>query len=204
MKQFVLFVSACFILNDTVYGQGQDTISKFGSAKIYSHIKGSGSPVVIFVSGLGEDHSTWQIVQDSIAKSTLTISYDRAGLGNSEYRGEKKDLHNLAMELRHLIQIHKISRPIILVGHSLGCQIIKKYASLYLENVHGIIFLDPGYDERRLRARLVDSVWQKREQTLKMYLPKFNPAQQAEVNNLNTNCQLADEITTLPKVPILL
>jgi pimeloyl-ACP methyl ester carboxylesterase len=91
-----------------------------------------------------------------------------------------------------------------LVGHSLGCQIVKQYASLYPANIKGIIFLDPGYDERKLRAQLADTVWQKREQALKMYQPQFNAAQQAELDSLNTNCELADHITSLPKVPIIL
>jgi pimeloyl-ACP methyl ester carboxylesterase len=204
MKKIILIVWGSFILNGLSYGQGKDTVSKFTDANIYSHVKGNGKPVVIFVSGLGEDHSGWQNIQDTISNSTLTVSYDRSGLGKSEYRGEKKDLHAMAMELKLLVQVHKISKPVILVGHSLGCQIIKKYASLYPENVRGIIFLDPGYDERKLRARLDDSVWLKREQTLRKYLPEFNAAQQAEADNLNTNCELADQITSLPQVPILL
>ncbi len=40
--------------------------------------------MVIFVSGFGEDHHTWQSVQDSVSKLTLTISYDRAGSGRSK------------------------------------------------------------------------------------------------------------------------
>lgn len=204
MKKVILIVWVFFILNGRSYSQGKDTVSKFTTAKIYSHVKGKGKPVIIFVSGLGEDQSGWQNIQDTISRSALTISYDRSGLGKSEYSREKKDLHTMAMELKLLIHVHKISTPVILVGHSLGCQVIKKYASLYPENVRGIIFLDPGYDERKLRARLEDSVWQKREQILKKYLPEFNAAQQAEADHLNTNCELADQITSLPNIPILL
>ncbi len=54
-------------------------------------MRGNGIPIV-FVSGLGDDHETWQTVQDSIANYALTISHDRAGLGGSEYHHEKKIL----------------------------------------------------------------------------------------------------------------
>lgn len=45
-------------------------------------MRGNGIPV-IFVSGLGDDHETWQTVQDSITKYALTVSYDLAGLSVS-------------------------------------------------------------------------------------------------------------------------
>ena len=207
MTNVVMKVSICWlpvflIWIISAHSPSTAVISKSKVSKIYYHKKGTGKPAIFFVSGLGEDHNTWQTVQDSISKFTLTISYDRAGLGKSEYKGEKKDLGSLAMELQQLIRTLELPEPFILVGHSLGCQIVKKYASLYPANVKGIIFLDPGYDERKLRVRLADTVWQKREQALKMYQPKFNAAQQAELNTLNQNCELADEITLLPKVPI--
>lgn len=50
---------------------------------IFSSKRGKGTPSVFFVSGLGEDYSTWSKFQDSIAYFTSTISYDRAGLGKS-------------------------------------------------------------------------------------------------------------------------
>ena len=54
---------------------------------------------VIFVSDLGDDHETWQTVQVSISKSALTLSYDRSGLGKSEYHQEKKDFISMIQEL---------------------------------------------------------------------------------------------------------
>lgn len=204
MKFFTGLLLMLLTWSTTMYSQPMNTISKSKTPDIYYHQKGIGKPVVIFVSGLGEDSKTWQTVQDSISNFTLTISYDRAGLGKSEYNGEKKDLGSLVMELQQLINHLSIPGPFILVGHSMGCQIIKKYASIYPANIKSIIFLDPGYDERKLRTTLADSVWQKREKALKMYQPPFNAAQQAELNNLNTNCHQADLITALPEVPIIM
>jgi pimeloyl-ACP methyl ester carboxylesterase len=196
-----LFLTLCAYQS---YGQVTDTFSILNHSKIYYHKVGSGNPAVVFVSGLGEDHKTWQLVQDSISNSTITISYDRAGLGASEYHGEKKDLHSLATELEQLLKAASISKPVVLVGHSLGCQIIKEYASRYPKDVAGLVFVDPGYNEQKLRAAVPDSVWQKREAALKKYIPKLNTAQQAEMDNLNRNCELADHITALRKVPIVL
>ena len=196
-----LFLTLCAYRS---YGQVIDTFCVLNHSKIHYYKVGSGKPAVVFVSGLGEDHKTWQLVQDSISKATMTISYDRAGLGASAYHGEKKDLHSLATELRQLLKAASISKPVVLVGHSLGCQIIKEYASRFPKDVAGLVFIDPGYNEQKLRAALPDSVWQKREAALKQYIPKLNTAQQAEMDNLNRNCELADHITALWKVPIVL
>lgn len=181
-----------------------DTFTIIGRSKIFYHAQGAGSTAVVFVSGLGDDYTTWQKVQDGISNFSYSISYDRAGLGKSEYNSGKKDLASLAHELHELVKTIKVPKPFVLVGHSLGCQIVKQYIFLYPHDAKGIIFLDPGYNEEKLRARVPDSVWQRREQALKKYLPEFNPAQKAEINNVNENCAIADSIKVLQKVPIIL
>ncbi len=213
MDIFMNFIIICILsivivwspaLNSQDEGKSPAKVSDRHESKIFSFNKGIGTPSVIFVSGLGEDHNTWNIVQDSISRISATLSYDRAGLGKSEYHGEKKDLTSLAEELRELVSSGNVQKPLLLVGHSLGCQIIKKYVSLYPKDITGIVFIDPGYNEQKLRAIVTDSLWQKREATLKMYMPAFNAAQKSEADNLNTNCEIADNITELPLFPIIL
>jgi pimeloyl-ACP methyl ester carboxylesterase len=203
MKKFVLF-TCLFVVATDIYAQTIDTFTVIQHSRIYYHQAGHGKPAVIFVSGLGEDHNTWADVQDSIARFATTISYDRAGLGKSEYHGEKKDVRTVATELHALTDAIRIPKPFILVGHSLGCQIVKEYAALYPSTVAGIVFLDPGYNERKLQARVPDSVWQQREAALRKYIPHFNTAQQAEQKQANESSAASDRIKALPKVPIVL
>jgi pimeloyl-ACP methyl ester carboxylesterase len=181
-------------------------IEKFviiGKSRVWYHKAGKGS-AVIFVSGLGDDHTTWQVVEDSVSNFATTLSYDRSGLGKSGYNNEKKDLLSIATELRHLVKAIDLPKPFILVGHSLGCQIVKQYAALYPNDIKGIIFLDPGYNEETLKATLPDSVWRQREKALKKYLPVFNKAQKAELKNANQSAAISDSIKNLPRVPIVL
>jgi pimeloyl-ACP methyl ester carboxylesterase len=203
MKQVILFILS-LITSLTGFAQANHTPKPVESSGIYALKKGSGRASVVFVSGLGEDHTTWKSVQDSIARVATTLSYDRSGLGKSPYAGQNKGLASLAEELQSVIISNGISGRVILVGHSLGCQVIKKYASLYPGKVQGIIFLDPGFDERKLRSRLPDSTWIQRTATLKKYMPVLDAARQAEFDQLNSNCEAADEITVLPRVPIFL
>src|SRR5260221_10554672 len=160
MKYFlktIMAVALCYF-SFILFGQNikttQSNIDMFatiGRSKIFYHAYGKTNTPVVFVSGLGEDHNTWQTVQDSISRFAYTISYDRAGLGKSEYHGEKKDVASLALELHQLVNTIKVRKPFILIGHSLGCQIVKEYSFLYPHDIKGIIFLDPGYNEEKLK-----------------------------------------------------
>ncbi len=171
---------------------------KIGHSNIFYAKKGIGSTAVVFISGLGENHDTWSAVQDSIANFATTLSYDRAGLGKSDYHNEPKNLISFTNELHSLVTKLQIPIPFIIVAHSLGCQIAKYYASQYNDHIQFIVFLDPGFNENILKQRVSDSVWTLRESKLKQYQPKFNPAQESELQNLNMNCHIADSIT-LPK-----
>lgn len=205
-----ILVMWCWLLSLTVHAQENSKEGKSGAfvilnkSKIYYDVKGAGNVPVVFVSGLGEDHSTWQAVQDSISTFTLTLSYDRAGLGRSEYNTEHKDLFSITNELNNLIKLTKLTKPLILVGHSLGCQIVKEYALRYPKDIKAIVFIDPGYNEEILKARVSDSMWRKREQTLQQYLPPLNAAQKEELRYLNKNVAIADSIKLNIKSPIVL
>ncbi|MEO6035196.1 MAG: alpha/beta hydrolase [Verrucomicrobiota bacterium] len=173
-------------------------------SKIYYHQQGTGGTPVIFVSGLGEDYTTWRAVQDKVANFALTLTYDRAGLGRSEYHEEKKDLSSMTKELHDLVVSVKVHTPFILVGHSLGCQIAKEYAVLYPQEVQALVLLDPGFNELKLKRIVPDAVWKAREEKLKKYLPPMNPAQQLEMSNLNLICEQADQLVTPLKIPVVL
>src|SRR5215217_7803710 len=128
---FWLFSTATLFSTTILHSQGTDSFALVQGSKIYYSKKGNATQAIVFVSGLGEDHNTWSDVQDSIATFATTISYDRAGLGKSAYHGEKKDVRSLVTELQALLHSIHVSQPYVLVGHSLGCQIVKEYAALF-------------------------------------------------------------------------
>lgn len=109
-------------------------------------IKGTGSPVVVFESGLGENLEGWRQIQDSISKIATTISYDRLGLGKSSTTENPRTLENLANELNSFLEDNKIKGPYILVGHSLGGFIIRKFQNLYPEKALGLVLVDPSHE----------------------------------------------------------
>jgi hypothetical protein len=106
---------------------------------------GDGEPTVVFVTGLGDDLSVFDSIQSEISKTNRTISYDRAGIGDSEPIDNPRTVDNLAYELNEIITKKKLKR-VVLIGHSLGGHIVRYYCNTYTDKIDGALLIDPGYE----------------------------------------------------------
>ena len=66
------------------YARPQQRIDVGGGRRINLHCVGSGSPTVLFDSGLSDWSSTWALIQPAVGKTTRACSYDRPGMGYSD------------------------------------------------------------------------------------------------------------------------
>jgi len=105
--------------------------------------EGSGSPTVIFESGAIADSMAWYKVQPATAKSTRACAYDRAGYGFSDAGPLPRDIAASADDLHALIKAAHIATPVVLVGHSLGTNIVRRYADTHASDVAALVLLDP-------------------------------------------------------------
>ena len=120
--------------------------------KIHYLRAGDGGPSVVFVSGLGGDHTVWKAVQEPVSKRTTTISYDRSGLLWSESNRDGKDAEAISKELYQLLKTTKVPKPYILVGHSLaGCS-LRPFIRDHSGDIAGIIFADVSHPEQNERG----------------------------------------------------
>lgn len=110
---------------------------------VYFFAQGQGSPTVLFESGIGATHLNWRGIQDPIAPLTHTIAYDRAGLGWSSPCRTPRTPGNIARELHQMLATADFHPPYILVGHSFGGLVMRRYALLYPEEVAGVVLVDP-------------------------------------------------------------
>jgi len=113
---------------------------------------GSGSPTVVFDSGLSDWSNTWALIQPAVATRTRACSYDRAGMGYSDASTQPRTPLNIVHDLHALLERAGIRGPLVLVGHSLGGFNMKLYAALYPEQVAGAVLVDPS--EERLWERV--------------------------------------------------
>jgi len=109
-------------------------------------IGGHGSPAVILEGGFGEGIAGWSLVQKEIANFAQTVSYDRAGLGQSEPGPKPRSARQIATELHTALQNAGVKPPYVLVGHSLGGPYVRVFADLYPKEVAGMLLVDPSQE----------------------------------------------------------
>jgi pimeloyl-ACP methyl ester carboxylesterase len=102
---------------------------------------------VVFDAGIAASSLTWSRVQPAIAEWTRVFSYDRAGLAWSESTTIPRSIATLVSELRLLLQSAGLPPPYILVGHSFGGLVIRAFARAHLNEVAGLVFVDPLHPE---------------------------------------------------------
>jgi len=123
-----------------------------GSHKLYTTVKGEGSPVVIILPGMNAFSWGWWEIQDEISKISKIVTYDRAGYAWSEASPEPYSSKQIVTELHTLLQRLKIEPPYILVGASMGGVYAKHFTKLYPSEVIGVVLADPSaWPERDIR-----------------------------------------------------
>jgi pimeloyl-ACP methyl ester carboxylesterase len=133
---------------------------------LYMECRGSGSPTVILVAGLGERADNWMSLPDSaqagqavypaVAKFSRVCAYDRPGTATGTATGWELSrstqvqhlatVKDSAADLNLLLAASGEAAPYVLVGHSLGGPIIRLYAADHPANVAGLVF-DDGLSE---------------------------------------------------------
>jgi pimeloyl-ACP methyl ester carboxylesterase len=111
--------------------------------KLYVVEKGSGGPAVLFEAGIAATTLNWHHIQENVARFTSTAAYDRSGLGWSTPCRTARIPSNIAAELHTMLQSAGIKPPYILVGHSFGGLVMRRYAVTYPEDVAGVVLIDP-------------------------------------------------------------
>lgn len=129
-----------------------------GTYKMHIDCAGQATPTVVLDSGLGDSYISWRKVQAQIAEFTRVCSYDRAGLGYSEASPHPRTSREIAEELHTLLRKAGVTPPFVLVGHSMGGFNVRLFASLFRDEVAGVVLVDASHpdQEKRVPPALVD------------------------------------------------
>lgn len=119
-----------------------------GGRRLHLDCRGSGSPTVVFESGLDINGSlSWSAVHDSIAASTRACAYDRAGIMWSDPLDGPQSTSGVARDLRAgLTGVGELG-PVVLVGHSLGGPYAVAYTAQFGDQVAGLVLVDPSHPD---------------------------------------------------------
>lgn len=140
------------IISDPVYLKPQRLVAVESGRRLNLYCVGSGSPTVVFDSGLGEGMVAWALVQPQVARHTRACAFDRAGLGFSDPSPASRTSAFLVQDLHRLLKRAMIAPPYVLVGHSFGGMNIKLFAEQHLREVAGLVFVDASHEDLARRA----------------------------------------------------
>jgi len=133
---------------DKIQPHGQ--FADVGGHKLHYYKLGTDEPTVVFESAFDPSgHLQWYMLQQKISTFATTISYDRAGLLWSDRGANPKTGKAMAEELRALLEQANVSKPYILVGHSLGALILRSFIAKYPEEVRGIVLIESAIPNQK-------------------------------------------------------
>jgi pimeloyl-ACP methyl ester carboxylesterase len=106
--------------------------------------RGSDGPAIIFEAGIGATSQNWHGLQQDLVGVARTVAYDRIGLGwSSTGRCTERTPSNIAHELHEMLQAARIAPPYLMVGHSFGGLVVRRFAAEYPQEVSGVVLVDP-------------------------------------------------------------
>lgn len=126
-----------------IYAEPAQRVDIGGGRYLNLRCSGQGEPTVLLESGFGSDSLAWAKSQPQIALRNRVCSYDRAGLGFSDAGPLPRDLQADVSDLYALIDAADLETPLILVGHSYGSQIVRRFDERYPKQVAALVLVDP-------------------------------------------------------------
>jgi pimeloyl-ACP methyl ester carboxylesterase len=145
----LLMASSCKKPEDAALKLTETSVEVAGhSLATFSLIKNS-KYLVVFESGLGDDHLVWTRanILSQISGDADILLYDRAGYGKSGKSTNTRDIATLSTELARVISTFSNGRKVILVGHSLGGYIIRNYAIKHPDQAAALLFVDTSHEK---------------------------------------------------------
>jgi pimeloyl-ACP methyl ester carboxylesterase len=124
-----------------------------GGHRLRIESSGQGGPAVVMDAGLCQPMKTWGSVPSEVAAFARVITYDRAGLGESDRGPRPRTSEQIVEELRALLRKADVRPPYVLVGHSFGGLNMRLYASRYPDEVAGLVLVDSTHEDERERYR---------------------------------------------------
>jgi len=152
MKKIVtlLFIFVSFISSAEV-----KTVN-IGEFDLAYEISGHGKHIVLLEAGMGQSLSTWDPIYNDLSKLVTVIRYSRVGLGRSTQLRRQFPVESSVQHLNTLLNTLNIESPVILLSHSFGGIISRKFAATYPEKVKAMLLLDPTSEHDLNIMRKID------------------------------------------------
>jgi len=116
-----------------------------GDVALDAVVLGDGPLTVVFANGMGSPLEEWALVAPTVAQSCRVVCYDRrpAPPGGPL---PTHDAAQMAADLRHLLDALRVTGPLVLVGHSWGGVVVRRFAVDHADDVAGMVFVDATHE----------------------------------------------------------
>jgi pimeloyl-ACP methyl ester carboxylesterase len=130
-----------------------------GGFDLHLRCEGEGRPTVIIETGLGDHMESWTGVQLAAAQHTRVCLYDRAGAGWSDSDKEAPTFTRMVRNLRVLLDRAAIEGPYVLVAHSHGGLLVRRFAAEYRDDVVAVLLIESSHENqvRRMSEALAQA-----------------------------------------------
>lgn len=106
-------------------------------------VKMGSGPAILLLHGLGGDHSNWEPVIESLARTNTVIVPDLLGHGASDKPRADYSVGGYANGMRDLLTVLGIDRATV-VGHSFGGGVAMQFAYQYPERTERLVLVSSG------------------------------------------------------------
>jgi pimeloyl-ACP methyl ester carboxylesterase len=169
-KAVILIATGIMLASCALAGPApSESMISVGTHRLQLRRAGEGVPAIVLDAGIADALDRLAPLQDRLARVAQVITYNRAGYGASEPGPLPRDGSREAEELKALLENASVPPPYVLVGHSLGALNMMVFASRYLQDVAGMVLLDPpplsfvlgkDYKELGAMAEQMTAEWQ--------------------------------------------
>jgi len=99
-------------------------------------------PTVVIDAGSGNDSMFWEDMVGRVSAFAHVCTYDRAGLGWSDPVSGSRTIDDRAEDLKALLTAADVPGPFVLVGHSYGGYIVRRFASHFPADTAGVVLVE--------------------------------------------------------------
>jgi pimeloyl-ACP methyl ester carboxylesterase len=110
--------------------------------RVHIRCVGQGPTTVVLIAGFGGGADGWATIEPAIAASARVCSYERPGTGTSDPATSTETFTTQATDLHSLLGTVGEPGPYVVVGHSFGGAEAATFASMFADEVAGLVLLD--------------------------------------------------------------
>jgi pimeloyl-ACP methyl ester carboxylesterase len=120
-----------------------------GGRRLHLVTAGERPPTVIIIPALADNVLQWLPIIEGVAAGTHACVYDRAGVGWSDPPAHgRRTPSAMAADLQALVSSAGIPPPYVLVGHSIGGIVARRFYAQYPGMVAGIVLVDSSHEQQ--------------------------------------------------------